>query len=64
MALSSECTDEYAPKVLDTADIVRDAIFHQLPSRLLSTDFNEPASKTVKLASRYSYDSLRVGYFA
>jgi hypothetical protein len=27
MARSSECTGECAPKALDTADIVRDAIF-------------------------------------
>ena len=30
MALFSECTDRYAQKLLDTADIVRDAIFQQL----------------------------------
>jgi hypothetical protein len=29
MALGSEPTDQYAQKVLDDADIVRDAIFHQ-----------------------------------
>jgi hypothetical protein len=29
MARSSECTEQYAQKVLDTADIVRDAMFHQ-----------------------------------
>ncbi len=27
MALFSECTDRYAQKLLDTADIVREAIF-------------------------------------
>jgi hypothetical protein len=30
MARSSECTEQYAQKVLDTADIVRDAMFRQL----------------------------------
>jgi hypothetical protein len=30
MARSSECTDSYAQKVLDTADIVREAMFQQL----------------------------------
>ena len=30
MALFSECTDRYAQKLLDTADIVREAIFRQL----------------------------------
>ena len=29
MARSSACTDECAPKVLDTADIVRDAMLRQ-----------------------------------
>jgi hypothetical protein len=29
MALFYECRDEYAQKVLDTADIVREAIFQQ-----------------------------------
>ena len=29
MALFSECTDRYAQKTLDTADIVREAMFHQ-----------------------------------
>jgi hypothetical protein len=29
MALFSECTDRYAQKLLDTADIVREAIFQQ-----------------------------------
>jgi hypothetical protein len=29
MALFSECTDRYAQKLLDTADIVRDAILRQ-----------------------------------
>ena len=32
MARSSECTGYYAPKVLDTADIVRDAMFRQQPT--------------------------------
>jgi hypothetical protein len=30
MALFSECTDRYAQNLLDTADIVREAIFRQL----------------------------------
>jgi hypothetical protein len=29
MALFSECTDRYAQKLLDTADIVRAAIYRQ-----------------------------------
>jgi hypothetical protein len=31
MARSSECTEQYAQKVFDSAGIVRDAIFQQLP---------------------------------
>jgi hypothetical protein len=30
MALFSECTDKYAQKLLDTADIVREAILRQV----------------------------------
>jgi len=30
VARSSECTEQYAQKVFDNADIVRDAIFRQL----------------------------------
>jgi hypothetical protein len=30
MARSSECTEQYAQKVFDSAGIVRDAIFRQL----------------------------------
>jgi len=37
MALFSECTDRYAQKTLDTADIVREAIYQQLPSQMLLT---------------------------
>jgi len=29
MALFFECTEKYAPNLLDTADIVRDAMFRQ-----------------------------------
>jgi hypothetical protein len=37
MALFSECTDRYAQKLLDTADIVREAIYRQLSVGTLST---------------------------
>ncbi len=30
MALFFECTEKYAPNLLDTADIVRDAIYRQV----------------------------------
>ena len=39
MALFSECTDRYAQKLLDTADIVRDAIFRQLDSLSKQTHY-------------------------
>ncbi len=35
MALFSECTDRYAQKLLDTADIVREAMFRQLSLRTI-----------------------------
>ena len=34
MALFSECTDRYAQNMLDTADIVREAIFRQPAFRI------------------------------
>jgi hypothetical protein len=34
MALFSECTDRYAQKLLDTADIVREAILQQLSKEM------------------------------
>ena len=34
MARSSECLEQYAQKVFDSAGIVRDAIFQQLPYNL------------------------------
>jgi hypothetical protein len=36
MARSSECTEQYAQKVLDTADIVRDAIYRHLTDGFLA----------------------------
>jgi len=43
MARSSECTEQYAQKVFDTADIVREAMFQQL--RVLSASFSEYLGK-------------------
>ena len=38
MARSSECTEQYAQKVFDSAGIVRDAIFYQVgQGRMLQT---------------------------
>jgi len=39
MALFSECSLECARKVLDTADIVREAMFHQLWVRISAVMF-------------------------
>jgi len=36
VARSSKCTDWCAPKVLDTADIVRDAMLQQQPNQAAS----------------------------
>jgi hypothetical protein len=44
MARSSDCTEEYAQKVIDSAGIVREAILRQLPHPL------DPLSRT---ASEY-----------
>jgi hypothetical protein len=46
MALFSECTPQYALKLFDTADIVRDAIFHQLRDRFRVVD-DSPRSSFV-----------------
>ena len=34
MARASECTEQYAQKVLDTADIVREAMLRQASARM------------------------------
>ena len=39
MALLLECTPSFAQKVFDTADIVREAIFRQLPRRSVNSGF-------------------------
>jgi hypothetical protein len=46
MARSSECTEQYAQKVFDSADIVRDGIYRQLTLRapLVSRVINQPPS--------------------
>jgi len=41
MALFSECMPQCAQKLLDTADIVRDAILHQLTSQGLVIQAHE-----------------------
>jgi hypothetical protein len=38
MALFSECTDSCAQKLLDTADIVREAIFRQLSDLMFTIE--------------------------
>jgi len=40
MARSSECTEHYAQKVFDSADIVRDGILRQLSD--FSADWEKP----------------------
>jgi len=41
MALFSECSLKCARKVLDTADIVREAIYHQLTSTFVGSELTE-----------------------
>jgi len=41
MARSSACTEQHAQKVIDTADIVRDAIFHQLVSEIHRSSYED-----------------------
>jgi hypothetical protein len=48
MARSSECTEQYALRVLDTADIVRDAMLRQ-PSGLTCAQLN---SSFVQIAAQ------------
>ena len=43
MALFSECTDRYAQKLLDTADIVREAMFQQLRFLLGAINAEHPS---------------------
>jgi hypothetical protein len=47
MALFSECTDRYAQKLLDTADIVREAIYHSSRKSLESQLQRSIADKPV-----------------
>jgi len=42
MARSSECKEQYAQKTLDTADIVRDAMFQQSSSEALCSLVRRP----------------------
>jgi hypothetical protein len=46
MALFFECTDRYAQNMLDTADIVREAIFRQLGARSCARHSNDLINAT------------------
>ena len=52
MALFSECMPWCARKVLDTADIVRDAIFQQLCPLALTARRGEPGERRQRPATR------------
>ena len=59
MALFSECTESYAQKLLDTADIVREAILRQATK---NTPHHRPAtvpSKTRQIRLLLDYQSGR-----
>jgi hypothetical protein len=53
MALFSECSLECASKLLDTADIVREAIFHQL--RNTGRGITALAIMTVKCGRSFAF---------
>ena len=44
MARSSECTEQYAQKTLDTADIVREAIYRHLFEK--QSEHKEPETQS------------------
>jgi hypothetical protein len=52
MARSSECTEQYAQKVLDTADIVRDAWYRQVcysgEVSMESHDLDDPGAMYIR----------------
>src|ERR1700690_1764735 len=50
MALFSECTDRYVQKLLDTADIVREAMFRQRSD--LSANWGKPQVAVHKFIQR------------
>jgi hypothetical protein len=52
MALFSECSLECASKLLDTADIVREAIFHQLMPASYLTFVAESAEGQMSLKAQ------------
>jgi hypothetical protein len=49
MARSSECTEQYAQKVFDSAGIVRDACLHQLTIRSTTRRFLLPHAAAASL---------------
>jgi hypothetical protein len=60
MALFSECTDRYAQKLLDTADIVREAIYQHLNSDRRSIYFpNQWQLICMRVSRRRGGDGLR-----
>jgi hypothetical protein len=48
MARSSECTEQYAQKVFDRADIVRDAMFYQLAFTAHDGRFSETSQVLIE----------------
>jgi hypothetical protein len=52
MARSSECKEQYAQKVLDTADIVREAICRQIINTMIGFSGNKENSQLAPLFAR------------
>ena len=53
MARSSECTDSYAQKVLDAADIVRDAMLQKQSANRLLAKTQKTAGQEIIVIIRY-----------
>src|SRR6266581_811122 len=58
MALFFECTDRYAQKGLDTADIVREAIFRQSAPRAAALHFHPLWKNREKKTRRNGYPAV------
>ena len=58
MALFSECTDRYAQNMLDTADIVREAIYRQ-PSQNFHAEHSDVSSKSAYDERQFRAETLR-----
>ena len=63
MALFSECTDSYAQKLLDTADIVREAILRQLTRRLCPVGCGDHCASHVTQVTDMTRSSVQISCY-